>query len=74
VTEALKVVGVARRAGEPFILPSADTINDGSYPIARDFYLYTSESAGPRVEQYVDWLHGSEAQAIVRSLGFVPIR
>jgi phosphate transport system substrate-binding protein len=54
-------------------MPSAESVVDGSYPIARDLYFYTrGEPAGP-LGEYIRWILGPEAQAIVRRLGFVPV-
>jgi phosphate transport system substrate-binding protein len=38
VTDDQKVVAVARDGGEPYVLPSVETVKDGSYPIARGLY------------------------------------
>lgn len=75
VPHDLKMIAIAKEAGGEFVLPSIETVNDASYPIARDLYMYTAgEPAGP-VKTYLDWIITSdEAQDIVRELGFVPIR
>ncbi|HSB91449.1 MAG TPA: phosphate ABC transporter substrate-binding protein [Anaerolineales bacterium] len=73
VTDAVKVIAVAREAGGPFVLPSADTVNNGSYPIARDLYMYTSGQPSPPSRAYLDWILGPDGQAIVTQLGFVPV-
>ncbi len=73
VTEDMKVVAVAREAGGPFILPSAETVNLGEYPIARDLYMYTNGQPGEMVAAYLAWLLSPDAQEIVTELGFVPI-
>ena len=69
----LKKVAVARAAGGPFVLPSVASVNDKSYPIARDLYMYTSGQPAGAVKAYLDWIVSAEAQAIVANLGFVPI-
>jgi len=73
VTDAVKVIAVAREAGGPFVLPSADTVNNGSYPIARDLYMYTAGQPSPQSRAYLDWILGPDGQAIVTQLGFVPV-
>jgi phosphate transport system substrate-binding protein len=69
----LKVIAVARAAEEPYVLPSAATVNDGTYPIARDLYMYTAGEPAGAVAAYIDWILSAEAQEIVSQLGFVPI-
>jgi phosphate transport system substrate-binding protein len=73
VTEEVKVVQVASSEGGAYILPSAETVNNGEYPIARDLYMYTSDNPGEAVLIYLEWLLSPEAQEIVTDLGFVPV-
>jgi phosphate transport system substrate-binding protein len=73
VTPDQKVVAVAPEAGAAAVLPSIDTVRDGSYPIARDLYIYTAGEPEGIVRDYLDWILDAEGQAIVRELGFVPV-
>ena len=73
VTPDVKVIAVGSKPDGFFILPSATTVNDGQYPIARDLYMYTNGQPTGAVEDYINWIMTSEAQAIVTQLGFVPI-
>ena len=73
VTEDLKVVGVAAAGSNAYVFPSAATDNNGTYPIARDLYMYTAGEPDGHVKTYLDWVFSEEAQAIVAELGFVPI-
>lgn len=74
VTDAVKVIAVARDAAGPFVLPSVESVNAGQYPISRDLYIYTAGEPGGAVKAYLEWIMQAEAQGIVRELGFVPIR
>ncbi len=74
VIPEVKVIAVARTPGDPYVLPSAETVNSGEYPIARDLYMYTVGQATGAVKEYLDWLFLEEAQKIVTDLGFVPIQ
>jgi phosphate transport system substrate-binding protein len=73
VTPDQKVVAVARDANGPYVLPSVDTVNDGSYPISRPLYMYTAGEPTGEIKVYLDWIL-SEGQALVSELGFVPLR
>ncbi len=73
VPKDLKVIAIARDAASPYVLPSVATVNDKSYPVARDLYMYTAGQPGGTVKAYLDWIVTTEAQAIVANLGFVPI-
>jgi phosphate transport system substrate-binding protein len=73
VTPEQKVVAVARDAEGPYVLPSVETVNDGSYPIARPLYMYTAGEPAGRIEAYLEWVTG-EGQTVVPELGFVPLQ
>ncbi|UCD98060.1 MAG: PstS family phosphate ABC transporter substrate-binding protein [Chloroflexota bacterium] len=75
VTPDMKVIAVSAGVGEDlnYIYPSSETVNDGTYPIARDLYMYTAGTPAGFVQTYMDWIFSKEAQEIVNELGFVPI-
>lgn len=74
VTADVKVIGVAREAGQPYVLPSPESVNSSEYPIARELYMYTAGEPTGSVKDYLDWVMSAEAQEIVTRLGFVPIQ
>ncbi len=73
VPDDLKVIAIAPEVGDAYILPSVATVNSGTYPIARDLYMYTNGEPTGVVKEYLDWIMGADAQQIVKELGFVPI-
>ncbi len=74
VPRDLKMIAIAREAGDAFVLPSAETVNDKTYPIARDLYMYAAGQPTGAVKDYLEWIqHSAEAQEIVGKLGFVPV-
>jgi phosphate transport system substrate-binding protein len=74
VPKDLKMIAIAKQAGGEYILPSIETVNDNTYPIARDLYMYTAGEPKGIVKTYLDWILSAEAQQIVKELGFVPIK
>jgi phosphate transport system substrate-binding protein len=73
VTPDVKVIAVADSSQSPYVLPSAETVNEGEYPIARDLYMYTDGQPNSLIQQYLDWIKSSTGQEIVLQNGFVPI-
>jgi phosphate transport system substrate-binding protein len=73
VTDEMKVIGVASSPDDPFIFPSAETVNSNQYPIARDLYMYSNGEPEGFIKDYLDWILSTDAQKIVTELGFVPI-
>ena len=72
VPKDLKMIAIAKEEGGAYVLPSISTVNDKTYPIARDLYMYTDGEPTGVIKAYLDWILGSEAQQIVAELGFVP--
>jgi len=74
VTPDMQTVAVAAAEGKPFVLPSIQSVNDKSYPVARDLYIYSNGEPAGAVKAYLDWIAGPEGQKIVARLGFVPVK
>lgn len=73
VPDDLKMIAIAEEAGGTYVLPAAETVNDKTYPIARDLYMYTDGEPTGVVKEYLNWILSVEAQEIVAELGFVPV-
>ncbi|HOV06468.1 MAG TPA: phosphate ABC transporter substrate-binding protein [Anaerolineaceae bacterium] len=74
ITDDVKMVAISSLENPAdYVLPSIQSVNDNSYVISRDLYIYTLEPPAGVIKEYIDWLFSPEAQQIVRDLGFVPI-
>jgi phosphate transport system substrate-binding protein len=73
VTPQQKTVRVAVNQAGPFVPPTAETVNEGTYPIARPLYMYTSGEPTGAIKEYLDWIMSDDGQRIVEELGFVPL-
>jgi phosphate transport system substrate-binding protein len=73
VTPDQKMLAVAREDDGPYVLPSIDTVNAGTYPISRPLYMYTAGEPTGQVKAYMDWILDG-GQTLVAELGFVPLR
>jgi len=74
VTPDMKTVAISRESGQPYYPPTAETVNTGQYPIARDLYIYTAGEPQGQVKAYLEWILSPAAQQIVLELGFVPVK
>ena len=74
VPDDLKMIAIAKEEGGAYVLPSIETVNDKTYAIARDLYMYTNGEPTGIVKEYLDWILSTEAQQIVADLGFVPVK
>jgi phosphate transport system substrate-binding protein len=73
VTDDVKLIAVAKNSASPYVFPTVETGADGSYPLARNLYMYTAGEPDSVIRTYLDWIRGPEGQKIVAKLGFVPI-
>lgn len=73
VPDDLKMIAIAEEEGGAYVLPSIPTVNDKTYPIARDLYMYTNGQPEGTLKEYLDWILSDTAQEIVAELGFVPV-
>lgn len=62
--------------GDDCVEPTEETISDGSYPIARDLFIYVSRNAleeNQAVRAYVDYYLSEEGLASVAETGYVDL-
>jgi phosphate transport system substrate-binding protein len=57
----------------PAVLPNADTVRDGSYPIARGLYYYTRKAPTGAEKAFIDYVLSPEGQKLVTEVGYFPI-
>jgi len=74
LTPSVKILAVAEKPGKPYVIPSIETVNNNTYPISRDLYMYTRNQPAGEVKTYIDWIFSAPAQKIVSDLGFVPLK
>jgi phosphate transport system substrate-binding protein len=73
VTPDQKTVAIASMAGAPYVLPSAATVIDGTYPVSRPLFMYTAGEPAGGVKAFLDFVTG-DGQRLVTGLGFVPLQ
>jgi phosphate transport system substrate-binding protein len=73
VTPDVKMLAIARNANGPFVLPGIESVNNKTYPIARDLYMYTAGQPTGQILKYLEWIVSPAGQKIVAKLGFVPL-
>ncbi|MCD8357113.1 MAG: substrate-binding domain-containing protein [Clostridia bacterium] len=57
------------------VYPSAENIQNGSYPIISDFYaIYRADNANKNIPILIDWILSGEGQEIIEESGYVRIR
>jgi len=73
-TPHVKMACIAEQDGGPCVNPSVATASDGSYPIARPLFMYTSGEPTGAIKAYLDWILSDEGQCIILNKGYAPVR
>jgi len=73
VTNQTKVVAIKKTASDPAILPSEETVLDGTYPISRPLFYYTNGEPTGLIKDFIDYCLSPEGQEKVSEVGYVPL-
>ena len=55
------------------ISPTAENIENGTYPMASYFYAVTRADADENTKRFVEWMTGPEGQELVAKTGYTPL-
>jgi phosphate transport system substrate-binding protein len=72
--QGVKHCKVKKDDASPAYLPTAETIKNKQYPIARYLYMYMANRPTGEVKAYVDWILGPEGQKYVTEIGYFPVK
>jgi phosphate transport system substrate-binding protein len=70
------MVPIAEKAGDPFVLPTATTAADRSYPLSRHLFLYANQPVGEleaAVREFLKFINSAEGQQMVAKAGAYPL-
>jgi phosphate transport system substrate-binding protein len=58
------------------VVPSAETVKDGSYPIARSLFMFTNgePAEGTLTKGFIDFVLSDAGQNIVGEVGYIPVK
>ncbi len=73
-TDEVKMPCVFAEEGGDCVAPSVESAIDGSYPIARPLFMYTSGEPTGAVKTYLDWVLSETGQCIIQEKGYAPVR
>ncbi len=78
VTDDVRVVPLAEKAGDPFIAPTIDTVYHHVYPLSRYVYIYVNRPPGtklePKIKEFLKAVLSKQGQGVVAQEGvFMPL-
>jgi phosphate transport system substrate-binding protein len=68
--KVLKIAGASGAAVEP----SEANVLSGAYPLSRNLFLYLRQQPTGYTKTYVDWVLSPDGQAVVKQVGYFPIK
>jgi phosphate transport system substrate-binding protein len=76
-TSFVRMVPLAEKPGQPYVVPSAESTAKGSYPLRRTLYLYANLSPGDRQDpeevEFLKFINSREGQEVVVKAGVYPL-
>ncbi|KAF4516275.1 hypothetical protein B566_EDAN000516 [Ephemera danica] len=73
----VRIVPLASGAASPAILPNAETVSNGQYPLARPLYLYVNKNPDgkldPIVSEFLKFVNSRQGQETVTRANFYPL-
>jgi phosphate transport system substrate-binding protein len=70
----VKHAKVKKDANSPAILPTAENIAKGEYPITRFLYMYLRNRPTGETKKFIDWILSQEGQRVVTEVGYFPVK
>lgn len=56
------------------VYPSAENIQNGTYPIIAQFYaIYRADNGNENIPRLIDWLLSGEGQQLIEASGYIPL-
>ena len=68
-----KILVVAPDGNSPYVMPSAESAADNTYPLSRNLFMYSAGEPQGALADYLAWILSPAGQQIVADLGFVPL-
>lgn len=72
--KGIKIAGVKKDANSAAVWPNEETVKNNSYPITRYLYMYVKSRPTGALKEYIDWILSAEGQAIVKKVGYFPVK
>jgi phosphate transport system substrate-binding protein len=74
VTEKVRLLDVAKVDGQPYVTPTTETIQSGTYPISRPLYLYSNGVPQGLVKRFIEYVLSQEGRTVTVATDFIPCK
>jgi phosphate transport system substrate-binding protein len=70
----IKEAPIKKDANSPALLPVKENIDNNSYALSRNLYIYTAKPPEGKTKEYIDWILSPAGQNIVTQQGYFPVK
>jgi len=71
--KGVKDAAVKKTDDSPAILPTMETVSNGTYPISRDLYWFFNGKPDGELKKLVNWALSEEGQKLAAEIDYVPL-
>lgn len=71
--KGVKFAAVSKDEAGEYVIPSTESVSDGSYPISRDLYWFFNGKPTGELKKLVNWALSPEGQKIAEKIDYVPL-
>ncbi|RKX23009.1 MAG: phosphate ABC transporter substrate-binding protein [Candidatus Zixiibacteriota bacterium] len=71
--KGVKFAGVKESDNDKAVMPTVETVSDGTYLISRDLYWFFNCKPTGKLKKMLNWCLSDEGQKISESIGYVPL-
>jgi phosphate transport system substrate-binding protein len=71
--KGIRAISIKKDESSPGIIPSMETVDNGTYPLSRQLYFYTVGAPEGETKSFIDWVLNAEGQKICEAVGFYPL-
>jgi len=69
----VKFAAVRKSESDSAILPTSETVSNGSYPISRDLYWFFNGTPKGELKKLVNWALSKEGQKVAEDMDYIPL-
>lgn len=71
--KGVKYAAVRKTDNAPAVLPTAESVSNGSYPISRDLYWFFNGKPTGELKKLVNWALSEEGQKVAMAMDYIPL-
>ena len=72
--KGIRALKVSKDEKSPAVAPTMANVLNGSYPISRELYFYTTGKPAGEAKKFIDWTLGPQGQKLCEEVGYYPLK